>query len=49
MDTDNFMVYIKIYVGIAKDVKTRIDTSNCELEEPLPKGENKKNCWINEG
>ena len=31
MDTDNIVVYIKtenIYIGIAKDVKRRIGTSN---------------------
>ena len=42
MDTD--VVYIKtedIYVDIAKDVETRFDTSNYELETPLPKGKNK--------
>ena len=30
------------YVDIAKDVKTRFDTSNYELERLLPKGKNKK-------
>ena len=44
MDTDSFMVYIKIediYSDIAKDVETRFDTSNYESDRPLPKG--KKN------
>ena len=39
------IVYIKtkdIYVDIAKHVETRFDTSNYELEKPLPKGRNKK-------
>ena len=39
MDTDSFIVYIKtdvIYKDIAKDVETRFDTSNYELERPLP-------------
>ena len=27
---------------IAKDVETRFDTSNYELDKPLPKGKNKK-------
>ena len=27
-----------IYVGIAKDFDMRLDTSNYELEQPLPKG-----------
>ena len=31
-----------IYKGIAADVETRFDTSNYELDRPLPKGKNKK-------
>ena len=45
MDTDSFIVYIKtddIYKNITEDVETRFDTSNYELDRPLPKGENKK-------
>ena len=45
MDTDSFIVYIKtkhIYVDIAKDAETRFDTSNYELDIPLPKRKNKK-------
>ena len=45
IDTDSFIVYINtedIYVDIAKGVKARFDTSNYELERPLPKGKNKK-------
>ena len=45
VDTDNFIVYIKtegIYVNIVKDVETRFDTSNYELDRLLPKGKNKK-------
>ena len=50
MDTDNFIVYIKIddiYKDIAQDFETRFDTSNYELEcnfieIPLFKGKNKK-------
>ena len=41
----NPIIYMKtedIYVGIAKDVETRFDTSNHELERPLPKGKIKK-------
>ena len=41
MDTDRFTVYIKtedIYSDIAKDFETRFDTSNYELNRPLPKG-----------
>ena len=45
MDTDSFIVYIKIddiYKNIAEDV----DTSNYELNRPLPK--TKKSNWTNE-
>ena len=31
-----------IYLDIAKDVETRFDTSNYELERSLPKAKNKK-------
>ena len=44
MDTDSFFVYIKTddtYKDIAEDVRTRFDTSNYELDRPLPKGKNK--------
>ena len=44
MDTDNFTVYIKtddIYKDIAKDVEKSLDTSNYELDRPLPKGKHK--------
>ena len=37
MDTESFIVYIKtkdIYSGIAKDVETRFDTSDDELDRP---------------
>ena len=45
MDTDSFIVYIKtdyIYKGIAKNVETRLDVTNYELDRPLPKAKNKK-------
>ena len=45
MDTDSFIVYIKtddIYKDVAEYVETRLDTSNYELERPLPTGKNKK-------
>ena len=45
MDTDGFIVYIKtddIYKDTAEDVETRLDTSNYELDKPLPKEKNKK-------
>ena len=44
MDTDSFVVHVKtdnIYKDIA-DVETRFDTSNFELDRPLPKGKNEK-------
>ena len=44
MDTDTFIVYVRtdyINKNIA-DVETRFDTSNYELNKPLPKGKNKK-------
>ena len=40
MDSDSFIVVIKtddIYKDIAKDVESRFDTSNYELDRPLPK------------
>ena len=45
IDTHSFIEYIKtadIYKDIAEDVETRFDTSNYELDRPLPKGKNKK-------
>ena len=45
MDTGSFIVCMKtedIYSVIAKYVKTRFDTSNYELDRPLPKRKNKK-------
>ena len=45
MITDSFIVYTKtedIYIDIAKDVKMKFDTSNCELERSLPKEKIKK-------
>ena len=41
MDTDSYIVYIEtedIYPDIEKDVETRFDTSNYELDRPLSKG-----------
>ena len=41
MDTDSFILDIKvddIYKDIAEDVETRFDTSDYELDRPLPKG-----------
>ena len=45
MDTDSFVMYIKtndFYKDIASDVENRFDTSNYEVNRPLPTGKNKK-------
>ena len=45
MDTDSFIMNIKtndFYKDIAKDVENRFDTSNYEVNRPLPTGKNKK-------
>ena len=45
MDTDSFIMHIKtedFYKDIADDVKKRFDTSNYEVDRPLPTGKNKK-------
>ena len=45
VDRDSFIDYIKTednYLDIAKDAERRFDTSNYELERPLPRGKNKK-------
>ena len=45
MDTDSFIINIKtedFYEGIANDVEKRFDTSNCEVNRPLPTEKNKK-------
>ena len=45
MDAGSFIVYIKtddIYKDIAEDVETSFDTSNNELDRPLPKKKKKK-------
>ena len=50
MDTDSFMAYIKtedIYVDIAKDVETRFDISDYELDKLLPTGKNKRVIGLN--
>ena len=44
MDTDSFILHVKtdnIYKDISEGVKTRCDTSNYELDKPLPEGKNK--------
>ena len=45
MDTDSFIMHIKtegFYKDIADDVEKRFDTSNYEINRPLPIGKNKK-------
>ena len=45
MHTDSFVMHIKIndfYKDIASDVENRFDTSNYEVNRPLPTGKNKK-------
>ena len=45
MDPDSSIFHGKaddIYKGIAEDDETRFDTSNFEINRPLPKGKNKK-------
>ena len=45
MDTDSFIMNIKtedFYKDIANDVEKRFDTSNNEVNKPLPTGKNKK-------
>ena len=45
MDTDSFVMHIKtndFYKDIASDVENRFDTSNYEVNIPLPTGKNKK-------
>ena len=52
MDTDSFKMHIKtedLYKYIVDDVEKRFDTSNYEVNRPLPTGKNKKSDWINEG
>ena len=50
MDADSFNVYIKtddVYKDIGEDVEARFDTSNYELDRPLPKEKKLKSNWIN--
>ena len=45
IDTDSFISYIKpddIYKDISEDVETKFDTSNHEIDRPLPKVKNTK-------
>ena len=52
MDRGSFIVYIKtddIYKDIAEDIETSFDTSDYELDRPLPKGKNNGKIWKNGG
>ena len=52
MDTDSFIIHIKtndVYEDIGNDVIKRFDTSNYEVERPLPKGKNKKVIGLMKG
>ena len=45
MDTDSFIMQIKtedFYKDIVNDAEKRFDTSNYEVNRPLPTGKNKK-------
>ena len=45
MDTDSFIMNIKtndFYKDISNDIENRFDTSNYEVNRPLPTGKNKK-------
>ena len=45
MDTDGFIIHTKtkdFYKDIADDIEKRSDTSNYEVNRPLPKEKNKK-------
>ena len=49
MDTDSFIMNIKrndFYEDIANDVENRFDTSNYEVNRPLPTGKNKKGIGL---
>ena len=52
MDTDSFIVHVKaedIYKDIAEDFEKRFDTSNFEINRPLPLGKNKKVIGLMKG
>ena len=45
MDTDSLIMNVKtkdFYKDIAQDVEERFDTSNYDVDRPLPKGKNKE-------
>ena len=44
MGTDSFIIHVKaedIYKDIAEDIESRFNTSNYEVNQPLPMGKNK--------
>ena len=52
MDTDSFVMNIKtkdFYKDISSDVDKRFDTSNYEVNRPLPTGKNKKVIGLMKG
>ena len=49
MGANSLIVYVRtddIYKNIAKDVETRFDTLNCELDRPLLKENNSKKIGL---
>ena len=51
MGTDTFIMHIRtedFHKDIANNVEKRFNTSNYEVDRPLPTGKNKKKDWINE-
>ena len=49
MDTDSFVMNIKkedFYKDVANDVEKRFDTSNYEVDRPLPTGKNKRDIGL---
>ena len=51
MDTNSFITHIKtenVYEDILDDVEKRLNTSNYEVNRPLPSENNKKSDWTNE-
>ena len=52
MDTESFVMNIKtsdFYKDIANDAECKFDTSNYEVDRPLPAGKNKKSIGLKKG
>ena len=52
MDTNSFIMHIKtedFYKDVANDIEKRFDTSNYEVNRPLPTGKNKKVIGLMKG